>query len=199
LEDGRSIMMIRSTSDEDGTLRSNIRWSYGHTTIPRHLRDIVVTEYGVADLRGRSDEEVIAALVEIADSRFQEELLERAKHAGKLSKRYRLPDHARNNRPERLKNTLARYRERGLFPEFPFGTDLTEVEITLQKALHVLEETIKRRKLHIPKLAELRKIAVIPHRAQPYLERMVLDHPRSFKEQLLQRAVVYALTSQGGI
>ena len=32
--------------------QSNIRWSYGHTTIPRHLRDMVVTEYGVADLRG---------------------------------------------------------------------------------------------------------------------------------------------------
>jgi hypothetical protein len=52
LEDGRSILMIRSTKEEDGRLRSNIRWSYGHVTIPRHLRDIVVTEYGIADLRG---------------------------------------------------------------------------------------------------------------------------------------------------
>jgi len=32
----------------------------------------VITEYGIADLRGRTDEEVITALVEIADSRFQE-------------------------------------------------------------------------------------------------------------------------------
>jgi hypothetical protein len=192
-------MMIRSTSDEDGKLRSNIRWSYGHATIPRHLRDIVVTEYGIADLRGRCDEEVIAALVEIADSRFQEELLKKAKRAGKLSKRYRLPDYARNNRPERLKNTLARYRERGLFPEFPFGTDLNETEVTLQKALHSLEQTIKGHKLHIPKLAELRNIAVISHDARPYLERMALDRPRSFREKLLQRALVYALAAEGAI
>ena len=33
--------------------QSNIRWSYGHQTIPRHLRDVFVTEYGVADVRGK--------------------------------------------------------------------------------------------------------------------------------------------------
>ena len=38
----------------NGRTTSNIVWSYGHTTIPRHLRDIVVTEYGVADLREHS-------------------------------------------------------------------------------------------------------------------------------------------------
>lgn len=51
-------------------------------TIPRHLRDIVVTEYGIADLRGRTDEEVIIALLEIADSRFQDGLVKEAKQAG---------------------------------------------------------------------------------------------------------------------
>ena len=35
LEGGRSIMMIRSTSDKDGKLQSNIRWRYGHDTILR--------------------------------------------------------------------------------------------------------------------------------------------------------------------
>ena len=38
----------------------------------------MVTEYGVADLRGRTDEECIAALLNISDSRFQEPLLARA-------------------------------------------------------------------------------------------------------------------------
>ena len=33
-------------------VESNIRFNYGHTTIPRHLRDIYITEYGIADLRG---------------------------------------------------------------------------------------------------------------------------------------------------
>ena len=106
LADGRSIIMIRSTKEEDGKLRSNIRWSYGHVTIPRHLRDLVVTEYGIADLRGRSDEEVITSLLEIADSRFQDGLLKEAKRSGKVRENYEIPDRARNNRPERLENEL---------------------------------------------------------------------------------------------
>src|SRR5207247_133835 len=110
---GRSIMMIRSTKEQDGNVRSNIRWSYGHVTIPRHLRDMVVTEYGIADLRGRSDAEVIAALVEVADSRFQDELVKEAKRAGKISKSIAVPDDARPylermalDRPETLKERL---------------------------------------------------------------------------------------------
>src|SRR2546428_3613906 len=71
LEDGRSILMVRSTFEKAGNRESNVRWSYGHITIPDHLRDLVVTEYGIADLRGRSDETVIKALLEVADSRFR--------------------------------------------------------------------------------------------------------------------------------
>jgi acyl-CoA hydrolase len=199
LDHGRSIIMIRSTSEEDGKLRSNIRWNYGHVTIPRHLRDIVVTEYGIADLRGRSDEEVIAALLEIADSRFQDSLLKLAKHAGKVRRDYRIPDHARNNRPETLKQMLAEYRERGLFPEFPFGTDLTKEELELRKGLLALEQLIKTKKLHLPRLAEIRKVAIIPQEARKYLERMQLDQPRSVKERLLRRTLVYALASVNAI
>ena len=54
-------------------MHSNIRWAYGHQTIPRHLRDVTVTEYGVADLRGKSDADVIAAMLAVTDSRFQDE------------------------------------------------------------------------------------------------------------------------------
>ena len=199
LEDGRSIMMIRSTKDEDGRLRSNVRWSYGHITIPRHLRDIVVTEYGVADLRGRSDAEVIAALTEVADSRFQGELLEEAKRAGKISKDYRIPDQARNNRPERLEEVLAQYRKRGLFQSLPFGTDLTEEEVVLGNALRGLKQTVQWRQLHLPRLAEIRKTIAVPKGAHQYLKRMALDRPQTFKERLLQRALVYALAAEGAI
>src|SRR5207302_3517792 len=75
LEDGRSILSIRSTHGEGRKLRSNVVASYGSTTIPRHLRDVVVTEYGIAALRGQTDERVATALIEIADSRFQDRLL----------------------------------------------------------------------------------------------------------------------------
>jgi len=199
LKDGRSIMMIRGSSQKGGKLRSNIRWSYGHVTIPRHLRDIVVTEYGIADLRGRTDEQIITALLEIADSRFQVELMESAKNAGKLSKHYRIPDHARNNRPERLTQMLAQYRKHGLFQEFPFGTDLTTEEVALQKALRALDHTVKGKKLQLPRFGEIRKTTIIPRQAHQYLERMQLDRPHSIKERLLQRAVVYALASVNAI
>src|ERR1700674_2926113 len=81
LNDARSIITLKSTHEAGGKTVSNMRWSYGHETIPRHLRDIVVTEYGVADLRGKADQDVVAAMLSISDSRFQPELLRQAKDA----------------------------------------------------------------------------------------------------------------------
>src|SRR5438270_1420437 len=67
----RSILCVRATRTRHGRTTSNIVWSYGHQTIPRHLRDLVITEYGIAELRGRTDEEVIASLPNVGDSRLQ--------------------------------------------------------------------------------------------------------------------------------
>ncbi len=72
LPDARAILTLNATRGQGKRTTSNIRWSYGHQTIPRHLRDVVVSEYGVADLRGCSDAQVIASLLNIADSRFDE-------------------------------------------------------------------------------------------------------------------------------
>jgi hypothetical protein len=68
LPGGRSIVAVAPRVQRPGHVESNVRFNYGHETIPRHLRDVVVSEYGVADLRGRSDAEVAAALLAIADS-----------------------------------------------------------------------------------------------------------------------------------
>jgi hypothetical protein len=71
LPGARSVLCIRATRHSHGDkVLSNIVPHYGHVTIPRHLRDIVVTEYGVADLRGQSDAEVIKRLLAVCDSRF---------------------------------------------------------------------------------------------------------------------------------
>ena len=196
LEDGRSILMIRSTRKADGKVQSNIRWSYGSTTIPHQLRDFVVTEYGIADLRGRTDEQVATALLEIADSRFQDELLEEAKRAGKIGRHYRIPDACRRNQPERLETILAPLRQRGLFEEFPFGTDFTPEEVVLGKALTALKEKGVR---GLPRPRDVGRTFAIPEKAQPYLQRMRLDAPRGVKERLLQRVVVYALASVDAI
>jgi acyl-CoA hydrolase len=199
LEDGRSILMIRATAEDDGKTKSNVRWSYGHATIPRHLRDLIVTEYGIADLRGRTDQEVATALIEIADVRFQDELLTEAQRAGKVSEDYRIPDIFHANRPEWPSKVLAPFSDRGLFEQFPFGTELTEEELVLKKALTFLRRTLKGQELHVPEPDEIRKTIAVPDTARRYLERMGLDHPQDAREMLMQRAVVYALASVDAI
>jgi acyl-CoA hydrolase len=198
LADARSILCLRATRTRHGRTTSNIVWSYGHETIPRHLRDIVVTEYGIADLRGRTDEEIIMALLDIADSRFQEQLLARARTAGKIRSGYRIPEGSRDNTPERLARALAGHRRQGFFSEYPFGTDLTAEEIALARALRFLESRTgsARAKLATAALAVLRGQPAPRHAAA--LGRMGLDRPGSFSERLEQRLVAFALERTAG-
>src|SRR5438874_242224 len=192
LTDARSILCVRATRTRGGRTTSNLLWSYGHATIPRHLRDIVVTEYGIADIRGRTDEETIAALLNVADSRFQEELLSRARAAGKIRADYRIPEAFRNNFPGRLELALESHRRQGYFSEYPFGTDLTGDEIALARALKYLERRTG------SALARLGTAAAAlgarpAERHASALKRMGLDTPRDFRERLLQRLVVLGL------
>ena len=113
LAGARSILTLEATRREKPGSVSNIRWSYGHETIPRHLRDIIVTEYGVADLRGKSDADVIAAMLAVADSRFQDDLMRQAKDAGKLPKNFEIPAAHRDNYPERIARALKPARDAG--------------------------------------------------------------------------------------
>ncbi|VIO65663.1 hypothetical protein CI1B_07690 [Bradyrhizobium ivorense] len=140
LEGARSVLALEATRPSGKRRQSNIRWSYGHETIPRHLRDIFVTEYGVADVRGKSDADVIAAMLQVADSRFQSELMRQAKDAGKLPRNYELPAAYRENFPERIRDALKPAREAGLLPLFPFGSDFTDVEQRLIPALQILQQ-----------------------------------------------------------
>jgi acyl-CoA hydrolase len=135
LPGGRSVLLLRSTRMVRGKPESNIRWNYGHETIARHLRDIFITEYGIADLRGKSDSECIAAMIGIADARFVDELVAQAKRAHKLPADFRVPEVWRQNTSERLKQVLAPLQGQGLLDPFPFGSDFTEVERSLLPAL----------------------------------------------------------------
>ena len=139
LEDARSIITLNSTRETRGRLESNIRWSYGHETIPSHLRDIIVSEYGVADIRGKTDREVVAAMLSIADSRFQPELLRQAKDAGKIPRTFEIASARRENVSERIERALKPIRDRGALPLFPFGTDFSETERSLIPALQFLK------------------------------------------------------------
>ncbi|WP_293552176.1 acetyl-CoA hydrolase/transferase C-terminal domain-containing protein [Parvibaculum sp.] len=139
LDDARSIITLRSTRESGGKVQSNIRWNYGYTTIPRHLRDVVATEYGIADLRGKTDRDTIVAMLGVADARFQDELLEEARKAGKVEKGFKIPDAFRRNTPAHVASALQPLKTAGLIPPFPFGTDLTETEQRLAPALLMLK------------------------------------------------------------
>ncbi len=193
LSDARSIIAVRSTRTHAGKVTSNIVWNYGHTTIPRHLRDMVISEYGIADLRGKTDSEIVAALLNIADTRFQDALLAKAKAAGKISREYRIPEAHRNNTPQALEHRLMPFRQDGLFPEFPFGTDFTAEEIVLSRALKSLKErtsTIAGKTLAIT--AALMP-AVMPNHVRPYLQRMQLDQPKTMRERVMRNLVANEL------
>ncbi|HEY2733233.1 MAG TPA: acetyl-CoA hydrolase/transferase C-terminal domain-containing protein [Polyangiales bacterium] len=193
LPGGRSILQVRSTRLEKGRLVSNLVWNYGHTTIPNHLRDVVITEFGIADLRGKTDEECVRAMLNICDSRFQYELLQTAKRANKLAPGYVIPDLYRNNVPAAYAAILTLLRQQGLFPAFPFGTDLTQEEQTLARALRRVQSMTNSPKQLFDALIESAANGGKGHDVDAYLRRMELAAPRNAKEHLFQRLIAAAL------
>lgn len=182
LEDARSIVALNAWRMSGNSAESNILWSYANHTIPRHLRDIVVTEYGVADLRNKTDEEVIIAMLAISDSRFQARLLEQAKQAGKIASDYVIPTTFRNNLPEKISEALEPSRQAGHLPAYPFGSDFTEVE---QKLIPVLSRI---KQISASRLNLLRHILagmrVDASRYSECLQRLALQTPESFEDRI---------------
>jgi hypothetical protein len=192
LRGARSILTVEATRQTGAKTQSNIRWSYGHETIPRHLRDVVVTEYGVADVRGKSDADVIAAMLQVADSRFQGELARQAKDAGKLPKNFEIPAAYRENHPDRIAGALKPARQAGLLPSFPFGSDFTDVEQRLIPALEFLQDA-QRSPQRLPGLL-WQGLTRSPDAAdQECLARLGLDRPATFSERAYRALVSAAL------
>ena len=185
LPDARLIMMLRATHDNKDGLKSSIVWNYGHVTIPRHLRDVIVTEYGVAELRGQPDGEVVKRLLAIADSRFQDELVKQAKAHGKLAADYEIPERYRNNTPQALEAKLNPWAEAGLLPDFPFGTDLTEDELHIVRALKKLKHATQ----HPAELVSMAVRSLWEGKEAPhaYLERLGLADASSFKDMFVRK------------
>lgn len=196
LPDGRLIMMIRSTRMCKNEVKSNIVYSYGHTSIPEHLRDIIVTEYGIADVRGKSDSKIIEEMLKVTDSRFQGDLIKEAKRYGKLPPDFELAKEYTNNYPQKIESVLQPFKENGHFAPFPFGTDLTDEEIVIGGSLKKLA---KKKKSTIMKgvIAELFK--PVPTHAKSYLQRMQLETPQRGKEKILQKVVLSAMRAHGEI
>jgi hypothetical protein len=192
LQGARSILTVEATRPAGAKTQSNIRWSYGHETIPRHLRDVVITEYGVADIKGKSDADVIAAMLQVTDSRFQRELARQAKDAGKLSKNFEIPAAYRENHPDRIASALKPAREAGLLPSFPFGSDFTDAEQRLIPALQFLQEA-QRSPQRLPGLL-WQGLTRSPDTAdRECLARLGLDQPKTFPERAYRALVSAAL------
>ncbi|MFW5655272.1 MAG: acetyl-CoA hydrolase/transferase C-terminal domain-containing protein [Roseicyclus sp.] len=193
LPDARAVTTFDATRQSHGTTSSNIVWEAAHETAPRHFRDIVVTEYGIADLRWRTDEEAVRAMIAIADSRFQPELLEAAKRAGKLPRDAEVPADRRSNTPDALRDWLAPARESGELPVFPFGTDFTPVERRLLPALdHLRNASASRRSLMALIWRGLTAGAPTPMQ-RACLERMELHRPQDLRQRAALAALLGAL------
>jgi acyl-CoA hydrolase len=187
IPDGRSILMLRAVREGAEGARSNILWHYGHCTIPRHLRDIVISEYGIADLRGQCDEQVIIRLLAITDARFQAELITKAKAEGKLVRDFVAPSHWQRNRPEFLSDALKPFKLQGSFPRYPFGSDFDAQELALLPALARLKaetaSTWGRAKATLQAI-----VAAAPNPGQQLLlARLGLATPNSLKDKLLAK------------
>jgi hypothetical protein len=160
-------------------------------TIPRHLRDIVVTEFGIADLRGKSDKVVIAQLLNITDSRFQKRLAQEAKKNGKISSDSTIRTEFKRNHAREISQRLKRYKDQGFFQAFPFGTDFTEEEIFIGKALKSLK---RKKQKSLVMIATIIKAFLIPVDQKPYakyLKRMGLEETSNFEEKLYQKLLAY--------
>jgi acyl-CoA hydrolase len=191
LRDGRSVLMFRAVRESGAKASSSLPWNYGHTTIPRHLRDIAVTEYGVADLRGASDGECVERMLGLCDARFLPALMAEARRAGKLPANRGDPAAATANTPGQLKAKLRPYRQMGLLPEYPFGSDFTLAEQRLVRALDWLKSATATPGGKLTTIATaLVRASPIDHEA---LQRMQLAEPKGFGELLEARLVSLAL------
>lgn len=193
LRDSRSILMFRSTREQANTVHSNVLWNYGHTTIPRHLRDISINEYGVADLRGADDETCIKAMLSICDAHFIPQLVEKSKRELKLDSHFNAPTSWAFNRPEQLSLALKPFRKNNLLPDYPLGCDFMPVELRLIKALGFLKSGTGT-SLGKIKLIILALLSSAEEDSEA-MARMGLNEPNTLKEKLTARLVRYALSA----
>lgn len=191
LDGARSIVGVRSARRQDRRTLSNIVWRYANATVPRTLRDIVVTEYGIADLRGKSDRDVIVEMLGVADSAFQPMLVRAAQRAGKLEGSFTLPPRAIGNQAERVVAALAPARSDGTLSAFPLGTEMTQAEQALIAPLTLLKSA------GYTDLLRILFAGLVPGRITPEqraaLERLALGDAGGLAEWAMRVLVLGAL------
>lgn len=192
LVDARSIITCRSTRRTPRGLESNIRWDYSNNTISRFLRDIVITEYGIADCCSKTDADVIKAILNITDSHFQDSLLRLAKKYGKIEPDYEIPVAFRQNYSHHIHTFTTEWQAKGFFLPFPFGTELTSDELIIKNALVKLKYLTKYQLIifTVKSLFYFKSDSYFEH----YLQRMQLSKTRTSTEWIYKKILKYALS-----
>jgi hypothetical protein len=168
-----------------------VLWNYGHCSIPRHLRDIAINEYGIADLRGIDDAGCVRAMLAITDARFAPALRGCAQRSLKLPAG-EAPAIRAGNTPESVSRRLREFRACGLLSDYPLGCDFTPVEQRLANALAWLKTATATRGGKAKTL--LRAFAGGDAGDAEATERMELTNPRGFSEQMQARLLQLALS-----
>lgn len=118
--------------------------------------------------------------------------MEQAKAVGKLPQDYEIPRAYTHNTPRRLREIYERYKPKGLFAEFPLGSDFTYVEEMLLRAMVWLKAHIKPRSM-----LELARSGPVDEATekhfQAHLERMGLDKAHKVKDKLYRQLLLKAL------
>jgi hypothetical protein len=147
----------------------------------------------VADLRGKSDRDVVCAMIGIADSRFQGDLLAQAKAAGKIEAGYEIPTHQRDNTPESLARKLGAVRAAGVLPDYPFGTDLDSDEQSLAAALDRLKTITATPLARARAIAQAMTLSAPSTDEQRRLARLGLERPSRLQDHIMRRLICLAL------
>src|SRR5690606_16779291 len=155
------------------------------------LRDLYVTEYGIADLRGKADEDCVIAMAAIADTGAAQALLEEAVRSRKLRTDFRMPEARSRNHAAQVHSTLHAFRAAANPPDYPLGSDFDAVEQRLVRALAWLKRRTGSRRAKLATVwAAVLQRGGDDHEA---LARMDLSRPRGVGEWLQARLLRLAL------
>ncbi len=103
---GKSILMLFSTSEDGQTSNIVPMLNDMAVVVPRGDVHYVVTEYGVVNLFGKSLQERVVAMIEIAHPDFRGQLFEDAKKAGMIGHERSLGEAVKGIYPVRLEETI---------------------------------------------------------------------------------------------
>ena len=148
-------------------------------------------------ISGKSDAEVIAAMLQVRIRAFRPSSRGRPRKPASCRRILKIPSAYRENLPERIAGALKPAREAGLLPSFPFGSDFTDTEQRLIPALQLLQKAQRAPQ----RLAELlwQGLTRRPDEADAEcLARLGLDRPATWSERAYRALVGAALVRSLG-